>query len=458
MNTAVFIETYEPTMGEDKRQILMVPINDGELRVFTRITDGQKGLSNKWNEVDTVTLNDMERITNKPVGIRVTDNDRADLNDKGYSPVLAVKAVNANNRSTPYGDHEYDVTSVIGELMAHVRAQDSVVESMVIDNRMKSDTPPFIIQQNAVPTQTSAPATDDHEMVLSLASIPPLELASKYINRTIFGLKDFEVFDRCRAYNEDALIYGPTGPGKTTSVIAWAAERRLRLAQVSGNAALEPSQLIGKYIPDGTGNFVWIDGPVTDVVRNGGVLILDEVNFISPKIYTVLYSLLDSRRALILLDHKGEVIEAHRDLTIFATMNPSYIGTVPLNFAFRNRFGVQIAWDYDDKVESKLIKNEAILVLIRQLRNEAARGEIETPISTNMAMELERFMTQFNYEFAIENFIAHFDLEEQEKIRLVFQTHEANLRESFENLVPEVVEKEADVVSEAEKFLQSQSN
>ena len=83
MNTAVFIETYEPTMGEDKRQILMVPINDGELRVFTRITDGQKGLSNKWNEVDTVTLNDMERITNKPVGIRVTDNDRADLNDKG---------------------------------------------------------------------------------------------------------------------------------------------------------------------------------------------------------------------------------------------------------------------------------------------------------------------------------------------------------------------------------------
>jgi MoxR-like ATPase len=69
------------------------------------------------------------------------------------------------------------------------------------------------------------------------------------------------------------------------------------MATISGNASMEPSQMTGKFAPDGEWfGYVWIDGPVTDVVRNGGVLLLDEVNFINPKIYTNLYSLTDGRR------------------------------------------------------------------------------------------------------------------------------------------------------------------
>ena len=457
MKTAVFVETYEPMMGAEKRQILMVPHNDN-VRVYSRMTDGQKGLSNKWTETNVAELIDgmspSERITNKPVGVKVTENDTASINDKGYSPVLTVKAISAHLKSTPYGDHEYETADVIADMFDHVSAQDNYVRDLIIDERTKSETPPFIAQQEVQPTQTVAPTTaDDKSLAVALATIPPLELAKKYVHRDIFGLKDFDVFDRARTHGDDVLIYGPTGPGKTTSAIAWAAERRLRLAQVSGNAALEPSQLIGKYIPDGNGGFGWIDGPVTDVVRNGGVLILDEVNFISPKIYTVLYSLLDNRRCLILLDHKGETVQAHKDLTIFATMNPNYVGTIPLNFAFRNRWGIQISWDYDDKVESKLIKSEAILTVIRQLRSEAAKGEIETPVSTNMGMELERYISIYNFEFAIENFIAHFDLEEQDKVRLVFTTHESNIRAEFEDMPTPVIDKDEDVVSAAEQLL-----
>ena len=112
------------------------------------------------------------------------------------------------------------------------------------------------------------------------------------------------------------------------------------MATVSGNASMESRQLFGGFIPDGDGGYGWIDGPVTDVVRNGGVLLLDEMNFISPKIYTTLYPLTDGRRSITLLDHMGETIVAHEDLTIFATMNPDYIGTTPLNFAMRNRFDI----------------------------------------------------------------------------------------------------------------------
>lgn len=455
MKIAVFVETYTPSMGADHRQVMLVPFNE-TVRVYSRITNGNKGLNNRWEETtlaEVVTaISPTEKITKLPVGVRITDNDQAALEEKGYALVLHVKAVQASAKASDNTDTS-PVADRLFDLYNKVLLQDECLEDMIIDLRStKTTTTPFLPEQSAAPTQTIATNEERLEPVFQLASVPPMERAKEYVSRTISKLKDFEIYDKARENKLDVLIYGPTGPGKTSSVIAWAAARKLRTATVSGNAALEPSQLIGKYIPDGKGGFMWIDGPVTDVVRNGGVLCLDEVNFISPKIYTVLYSLLDARRALILLDHKGETIEAHPDLTIFATMNPSYIGTTPLNFAFRNRFAIQIPWDYDDEVESQLVKSQAILTIAKQLRSEAAKGEFETPISTNMLMELEKFVPIFGMEFAINNFVAHFDDEEQDKVRLVMTTHEHNIQADFEIDSGIVLEQPEDEVGLVEKL------
>ena len=464
---AVFVETYTPSMGADHRQVMLVPFGE-TVRVYTRLADGGKGPGNKWIESDIESvcsdIGPEERITKNPVGVRMTDKDLATLEEKGYALVLHIKAVNAHEKSEDrlYGESWFAPVEEIAQLHSRVQRQIDL-EELVIDLRSKSA--PLSTLQHARPTQTIAANMEENlEPVFQLAKIPPMERAKQYVNRSIGGLEDFQIYDRARQHKFDVLIYGPTGPGKTSSVVAWAAARKLRLATVSGNAALEPSQLIGKYIPDGKGGFVWIDGPVTDVVRNGGVLLMDEVNFISPKIYTVLYSLLDARRALILLDHKGETIEAHPDLTIFATMNPSYIGTTPLNFAFRNRFAIQLPWDYDDEVEAKLVKSKAIIVVAQQLRNEAAKGEFETPISTNMLMELEQFIGIFGFDFAVANFIAHFDEEEQDKVKLVMTAHQYNIQQEF-SLVEEYKENSEDQVgvaerlgSEAENWLSSNPN
>jgi Holliday junction resolvasome RuvABC ATP-dependent DNA helicase subunit len=291
-----------------------------------------------------------------------------------------------------------------------------------------------------------APTTSAPSFNVSLATVPPMKLAERYVHRKVYGVEDFTTFDKARANGINVLIYGPTGPGKTTAVEAWAASRSLRMATVSGNASMESRQLFGGFIPDGNGSYGWIDGPVTDVVRNGGVLLLDEMNFISPKIYTTLYPLTDGRRSITLLDHMGETIVAHKDLTIFATMNPDYIGTTPLNFAMRNRFDIQLSWDYDDAVEAKLVSSKALLLVTKQLRSEAAKGQYETPISTNMLIEVEEFIkdSDLGYEFAIENFIAHFSNDEQASVRLVFQTHEHNIKTDFGIAVPVQVEQEAD--------------
>lgn len=447
MEIAVFTESYEPSMGAKRRQILMSP-HEGGVRIWSRMTDGSKGPHNKWEDAHVDQFVNMidsnEQLTRTPVGVYVTAADEKAIADKGYSPVLGTKACNQhakadpNTDTTPFLDKLY-------ELYDQTLIGDDTLETYVIDNRRQAGaTVPLVVP---VPTQTmdsTSVSSGGKVFSVNLATVPRKELADRYVHRKVWGVEDFKVYDHARAEGINVLIYGPTGPGKTTSVEAWAAERGLRMASISGNASMEPSQMTGKFVSDGEGAFMWIDGPVTDVVRNGGVLLLDEVNFINPKIYTNLYSLTDGRRNIILLDHHGETIEAHPDLTIFATMNPDYIGTTPLNFAFRNRFDIQIPWDYDDAVEEKLIGSKALRILMKQLRVEAAKGQYETPISTNMGMEFTKLVDDLGYEFAAENFIAHFSTDEQASVRMVFQTHEYNIKTDFGLDTGEVTEHPAD--------------
>jgi hypothetical protein len=461
MEIAVFTESYEPTMGAKRRQVLMAPY-DGSVRIWSRVTDGVKGPHNKWEETDLSELvelvNENESLTRTPVAVYVTAADEKAIAEKGYSPVLGTKACNSHIKAGPTSDTR-SFTELICEVHDQILLGDNTLETYVIDGRRApGTTAPLVMPVHSAPTQTTTTEYEEpnrgRTLQVNLATVPRKELAERYVHRNIHGVSDFKVFDHARANSINVLIYGPTGPGKTTSVEAWAAERGLRMATISGNASMEPSQMTGKFISDGHGGFIWIDGPVTDVVRNGGVLLLDEVNFINPKIYTNLYSLTDGRRTITLLDHMGETIDAHPDVTVFATMNPEYIGTTPLNFAFRNRFDIQIPWDYDDSVESKLIPSKALLVLMKQLRIEAAKGQYETPISTNMGMEFCRFLPALGYEFAMENFIAHFGIDEAPSVRMVFQTHEYNLKLDFGLEVETTQEKEADNVSANEQLAQ----
>ena len=434
MEIAIFTESYEPSMGNKRRQILMAPY-DGGVKIWSRDTDGSKGPQNKWEETNLTQFENMietnEQLTRTPVGVYVTAADEKAMADKGYSPVLGTKACNQHAKAEPSTSTTPFIEKLY-ELHDLILIGDTSLDTYVIDNRSKvGTTVPLVVP---VPTQTNqdAPVNSGGKVfAVSLATVPRKELADRYVHRKIWGQEDFDVYDHARDTGTNVLIYGPTGPGKTTSVEAWCAARDLRMATISGNASMEPSQMTGKFVSDGEGSFMWIDGPVTDVVRNGGVLLLDEVNFISPKIYTNLYSLTDGRRSITLLDHHGETIVAHPDLTIFATMNPDYIGTTPLNYAFRNRFDIQIPWDYDDAVEEKLVSSKALRFMIKQLRVEAAKGQYETPISTNMGMEFIDLVGSLGYEFASENFIAHFSADEQASVRMVFQTHEHNIKEDF---------------------------
>jgi len=309
-----------------------------------------------------------------------------------------------------------------------------------MSNSTRSETlakPRQVVTERATDTnhqEGTNPTTVDPQAVPDIASVPPREVFDSYVGRQVGGQDYMNVFGYARAHHVNCLIEGPTGSGKTHAARAYAAHEGMRFYSVSSSIGLEPSQLFGKYIPNTGpgGGFVWQDGPVTSLVRHGGLLLLNEVNFIPERVGTVLFSLLDSRREIQLVDHKAEVIKAHPDLLIVADMNPDYAGTRALNAAFRNRFGIQLSWGYDTDIEAKLIASATLRKMAAQLRKSHAEGKLETPISTNALMEFERMGKALGLDFARYNYVQHFAEEERAAVDKVFDTYKHALRTEFE--------------------------
>lgn len=189
------------------------------------------------------------------------------------------------------------------------------------------------------------------------------------------------------------LLVGQTGTGKNT-ILRHIAESQKRTDVVRINLTGETTveDLTGRVtLKDG--NTVDQDGNVTLAVRHGKVLILDEINACQPEVLFALQSLLDDDHSLTLPN--GEVVKAHPNFRVFATMNPTsgYVGTKSLNKAFMSRFGVVLEVDYvDPATELELLSGvvpkaskKDLLIMVetaRVARKKLANEQLSFPIST----------------------------------------------------------------------------
>lgn len=289
-------------------------------------------------------------------------------------------------------------------------------------------------------------AEQDEEVIETDAYVPDPEIGNRYVSRKVHGLYDMELLTYALENKKNVLLFGDTGAGKTMLGEAYAAKAEMLYYSLPCDVSIDPSALFGKIVPTDEGGFEWVDGPVTQLVRYGGVLNISEINFMPPRIAAALYPLLDSRRYLPLLAHRGEVIRPHQPncwcdlpddeceaqwLLIIADMNPQYRGTQDLNAAFKNRFPIKVPWGYDDKVEKTLVGNPALLRFANQLRGKVG-SEIRTPVATNMLIEFEEHESALSLEFASENFLAAFDVSERGAVKQVYDTHKGNIAQHYE--------------------------
>lgn len=118
------------------------------------------------------------------------------------------------------------------------------------------------------------------------------------------------------------LLKGPTGCGKTRFVSHMAAKLGRPLFTVSCHDDLTAADLTGRYLLKG-GETRWVDGPLTQAVREGGICYLDEVVEARKDVTVVLHPLTDDRR-LLPLERTGELLQAPDDFMLVVSYNPGY--------------------------------------------------------------------------------------------------------------------------------------
>lgn len=266
--------------------------------------------------------------------------------------------------------------------------------------------------------------------------VPEHLFADEYVSRKIEGLRDIDLLRYAKAARNNVLLFGPTGPGKTSLILAYCATDSIPLVTVQCHGAVDPNTFWGGLVLDeATGALKgWQDSEVTQVIRNGGVLYLDEVNFLPSKVAATFHGLLDKRRQITILDKGNEVIKAHPDLQVIVAYNPDYEGTRPLNAAFKNRFKIKIRFDYDPAVEAELLCLPIMQDLAAKLRQAHKAGDLETPISTNMLIEFEELAVDLGYGFAVANFLNAFGEDERAAVGEAFELHSETIRSQMKQM------------------------
>ncbi|MEM2856265.1 MAG: AAA family ATPase [Candidatus Nitrosocaldaceae archaeon] len=161
-----------------------------------------------------------------------------------------------------------------------------------------------------------------------------------------------------KAYEADlfVLIIGPKGTGKTTMVRKFAEMVNKELITVNFSLRTRESHLIGTQTFTDKVDFV--EGILVRSMRKGELLYLDELNAAEADVLLRLDEALDERRQLVLKEAGGEIIKAHNDWFVIATINPlSHVGTKELPPQLLSRFPVRIRITYPPPdVEFEIIK------------------------------------------------------------------------------------------------------
>lgn len=203
---------------------------------------------------------------------------------------------------------------------------------------------------------------------------------------------------RLAAQGLNVMMVGPAGCGKTVLAKSVAQAQNKKLTVISCSAGMSEAQLLGRLLPLGAnGSFVYVESPFMKAYREGGVILLDEMDAADANLLLVINAALanggieiEARAASNLDTH----VAKHPECVILAAANTwgggadtQYVGRGALDVSTLDRF-YRVAVDYDAKLEFAI--GEAITVeRVHSIRKAAQAAKLRRVVSTRMIVRVD---------------------------------------------------------------------
>lgn len=189
-----------------------------------------------------------------------------------------------------------------------------------------------------------------------------------------------------RGERKNIILKGPAGSGKSTAGVQVSKAHDLPFYYIG--QTLMPHQIEG-YVRQGDG--VYVETAFVKAFRDGGVLMLEELDAWSPQAVLVANPPLANGYMML---PNGDMIERHEDCIIIGCANTwglgataEYVGRNKLDAAFLDRFAFKFDWGYDDQLERAAAQNDDLVTKVQICRVNAQRAGIKVLISPRASIE-----------------------------------------------------------------------
>lgn len=233
------------------------------------------------------------------------------------------------------------------------------------------------------------------------------------------------------------FISGPSGIGKTFLVEQVCAELKRECVRVNFSTETDQTDLIGgPTLVDG--NITYSEGPVITCLRNGYVLLLDEIDRGNQQNLLILNGILEGKGYFN--PKTGEYIKAKEGFNVICTANTKGFGSDDgkylsqiMDSAFLERFCVTFEQPFpSDKMEIKILSHhlndmdfiEKLVKWARVIRTTYNNGGIDEFVSTRRLIHIAETYNIFNNKI--------------KSIDLCCSRYETHVKESFIDLYTKI--------------------